>query len=162
MKRLFPFPALSGLLFVAWFVIAADYSASHLVLAALLAVAIPILVRPVTQRGAHVHRWSVALKLVFIVLWDIVVANVTVARMVLGRVSRLKPGFVPVPVDTDNVHVMTLFASIITMTPGTVSCEVDAERRVILVHALDVDDIEQAARDMKARYEAPLKEIFRC
>jgi multicomponent K+:H+ antiporter subunit E len=47
------------------------------------------------------------------------------------------------------------------MTPGTVSAEISESRREILVHALNVEDPEALVRDIKARYEAPLAEIFR-
>ena len=49
-----------------------------------------------------------------------------------------------------------LFASIITTTPGTVSCVVDEPQGVIWVHALNGDDPVAMAKDMKQRYEAPL------
>jgi multicomponent K+:H+ antiporter subunit E len=162
MRRLLPFPILSAILFVVWLVIAADYGAAHIALAALLAISIPLVTRRATDRGERVASWGAALRLVLVVLWDIVVANAVVARRVLGRIERLRPGFVIVPVDTEHAHVMTLFAAIITMTPGTVSCELDAQNRTILVHALDLDDPERAVADMKARYERPLKEIFGC
>jgi len=71
-----------------------------------------------------------------------------------------QPAWVPVPLDIQHPNGVALFASIITMTPGTVSCIVDEHRREILVHALDCGDPVAAARDMKARYEAPLREIF--
>ncbi len=46
------------------------------------------------------------------------------------------------------------------MTPGTVSADLDRERRHLLVHSLDVDDPDEAIRTIKQRYEAPLKQIF--
>jgi multicomponent K+:H+ antiporter subunit E len=55
---------------------------------------------------------------------------------------------------------IALFATIITNTPGTVSCIVDQERRQILVHALDCRDVEAAAADMKQRYERRIMEII--
>ena len=94
------------------------------------------------------------------VLWDIVVANFTVARIVLSPGARPQPAWVKVPLAVQHPTAISLFATIITMTPGTVSCVVDEERRHILVHALDCSDTVAAAADMKARYEAPLKEIF--
>jgi multicomponent K+:H+ antiporter subunit E len=54
-----------------------------------------------------------------------------------------------------------VFASIITMTPGTLSCEVSDDRRWLLVHAFHADDAAAVAAEVKSRYEAPLKEIFR-
>jgi multicomponent K+:H+ antiporter subunit E len=57
--------------------------------------------------------------------------------------------------------VNSLLATIITTTPGTVSATIDEERGLIWVHALDCQDIQAMAQDMKDRYEAPLITIFR-
>jgi multicomponent K+:H+ antiporter subunit E len=99
-------------------------------------------------------------RLTGIVLWDIVVSNLTVARIVLDPVSSPRPAWVPVKLDTTHPTAITLFATIITTTPGTVSCVVDEARGEILVHALDCDDPASAAEQMKQRYERLLMEIF--
>ena len=101
-------------------------------------------------------------RLVLRVLWDIVVANLEVARLVLGPSDRLHPAFIELPLDIDEPFVATVLASIITLTPGTVSVDIDRDRRMLLVHALDVTDIPAAIDTIKRRYEAPLTEIFGC
>ena len=53
-----------------------------------------------------------------------------------------------------------MFASIITMTPGTVSAVVDESDLCIWVHALDCTDEVGMVADMKSRYESPLLTIF--
>ena len=53
-----------------------------------------------------------------------------------------------------------LLATIITTTPGTVSCVVDDEAHEIWVHALDCGDPQEMAAQIKQRYEQPLLEIF--
>ena len=101
-----------------------------------------------------------AARLLGVVLVDIVVANLRVARIVLDPRLRTRPAWVRVPLDLQHPSGVTLLASIVTMTPGTVSCVVDERRREILVHALDCDDEAALVADIKARYEAPLKEIL--
>jgi multicomponent K+:H+ antiporter subunit E len=96
------------------------------------------------------------------VTWDIVVANIAVARMVLGPIQRLRPTFIHVPVVLTNPHSKALLASIITMTPGTVSADFTEDGRVLMVHALDCPDEAQMVADIKDRYEKPLMEIFGC
>ena len=93
---------------------------------------------------------------------DIVVANIQVARQVLGPLERIRPGFVEVPLDLEDAFVATLLAGIVTLTPGTVSIEVDMERKLLNVHALDVPDAAALIAEIKTRYEVPLKEIFGC
>ena len=65
-----------------------------------------------------------------------------------------------VPLDLTNIHGITTLASIITLTPGTVSAELSDDRRYLLVHALDLQDPQALIDEIKLRYEAPLKEIF--
>jgi multicomponent K+:H+ antiporter subunit E len=50
----------------------------------------------------------------------------------------------------------------VTLTPGTVSVDLDLRRRVLRVHGLLVDDEARAAATIKARYEARIREIFQC
>jgi multicomponent K+:H+ antiporter subunit E len=55
---------------------------------------------------------------------------------------------------------LALLATIITITPGTVSCVVDEQRGVILIHALDCDDADALVAQVRQRYERPLRRIF--
>ena len=96
-------------------------------------------------------------------LRDIVVSNVEVARRVLGPEAALRPVFVWVPLAIRAPHGIVALAGIITLTPGTLSSEITPDRRHLLVHALHCPDADAEAAlvaSIKARYEAPLKEIF--
>ena len=97
-----------------------------------------------------------------VVLYDIVVANVSVAIKVLGPLRSLRPGFVELPLELEDDFAIALLASTISLTPGTVSADVSPDRRTLLVHALDVDDAAALVAEIKQRYERPLKEIFEC
>jgi multicomponent K+:H+ antiporter subunit E len=100
------------------------------------------------------------MKLALRVLRDIVVSNVEVARRVLGPEAAIKPGFLRVPLDLTDDWAITTLAGIITMTPGTLTADVAADRSYLLVHAFHVDDAEAIIASIKTRYEAPLKEIY--
>lgn len=156
----FAHPILSALLAAAWLLLQQSLAPGNLITAVLLGLLVPRLLHGFLGAPVQVRRWGTVLRLAFIVLWDIVVANFTVARIVLSPWSRPQPAWVRVPLDIEHPTAISLFATIITTTPGTVSCVVDATERYILVHALDCTDVAAAAADMKTRYEAPLKEIF--
>lgn len=162
-----PHPLLSALLAVVWLLLQQSLALPQLIAAAAFAFAVPRLVRGFLK-PAHARRpWraapratAVALRLGAVVLWDIVASNLTVARIVLWPLSRPQPAWVRVPLEIDDEVAITLLATIITTTPGTVSCVVDETRREIVVHALDCADPAEMAAQIKARYERPLKEIF--
>jgi multicomponent K+:H+ antiporter subunit E len=153
-------PVMSALLAVVWLLLQQSLAPGNLITAALLGLLVPRLLHGFLGAPVRVRRWATVLRLTGIVLWDIVAANFTVARIVLSPWSRPHPAWVKVPLDVQHPTAISLFATIITTTPGTVSCVVDDQRRHILVHALDCTDVAAAAAEMKARYEAPLKEIF--
>jgi multicomponent K+:H+ antiporter subunit E len=152
-------PLLSALLAVSWLLLQHTLAPVHLISAVLIGLVIPRLLHAFLPAAPRV-RVVPALRLLGVVLWDIVVSNITVAKLVLGPMSRPRPAWIPVPLTLRHPTGISLFASIITTTPGTVSCSIDEERRIILVHALDCDDVQQMAADMKARYEAPLMHIL--
>ncbi len=156
----FDHPVLSLLLAASWLALSRSLEPVHLLSAALLGLIVPRLLRGLLHVGSPI-RWGSAIRLTFVVLWDIVVSNITVARLVLGPMSRPQPAWLRVPLASEHHRVNALFASIITMTPGTVSAVIDEAAGCIWVHALNCDDAAGMVADMKARYEAPLMAVFR-
>jgi multicomponent K+:H+ antiporter subunit E len=162
MRRLLPQPLVSLMILALWIAIAPAPSLGQFVLGSAIALAIPWFTHPFWPDPPRLVRPVAAVLLFLRVMWDIVVANVEVARLVLGPSDRLHPQFIELPLEIDDPFVATLLASIITLTPGTLSVDIDRERRVLLVHALDVTDVPAAIDTIKRNYEAPLKEIFGC
>lgn len=153
-------PVVSVMVGCAWLLLQNSVDVGNLITAVVLALLLPRLLHGFLGEATRPRALGAALRLTAIVLRDIVVSNVVVARIVLTPWSRPQPAWVPVALEVRNPTSITLLAAIITTTPGTVSCVVDDERRLIMVHALDCSDPAAMAADIKARYEAPLKEIF--
>ncbi|AGI23347.1 Na+/H+ antiporter subunit E [Pseudomonas sp. MT3] len=161
-RRVLPHPLLSAILLFAWLLLVNDFSLGHWLLGAFLGLTIPLLCRNLLLSAPRIRRPGLLLRFLGLVLYDIVLANLQVARLVLGPRSRLQPGFVEIPLELTDDLAITILASVITLTPGTVSADLSDDRRTLLVHGLDVPDPQALAADIKARYEAPLKEVFEC
>jgi len=96
-----------------------------------------------------------------LVLWDIVVANFEVAAIILFRRNRdLRPAWLVVPLALDTPEAITVLAGTISLTPGTVSSDVSACGRYLLVHALDTADPAAEVARIKSRYETRLRKVF--
>ncbi|MBV0934538.1 Na+/H+ antiporter subunit E [Marinobacterium weihaiense] len=160
--RWLPMPLHSLLLLVVWLLLNNTVSPGHLVLGTVLALIIPLLCAPLQTTQPRVVRPLLALRYTLKVLVDIVVANIEVAILVLGPMRRLQPGFVAVPLEITADLPVTLLASTVSLTPGTVSAEVSEDRQWLYVHALNLTDEQALIDTIKTRYEAPLKEIFAC
>lgn len=160
MKRFLPSLPLSVAVLVLWLLLVADFSLGQIVLGLVLAIALPLLASMLQPTRAVFGRTSTVLRLAAIVLWDMVLSNIEVARRILGPEKAIRPAFLWLPLDIRNIHGITALASIITLTPGTLSAELTDDRRHLLIHCFNLRDADAQIATIKARYEAPLKEIF--
>lgn len=161
MTRWLPYPRLSLLLFGLWLILNQTWEPAHLLLAAVVAVAAPLLTRSFLPIRRGAHRLATILHLAGIVFVDIVRSNIAVAFIILGgRRKQTSSGFVRIPLALRNPSGLAALACIITSTPGTLWVNYDPERSELLLHVLDLID-EQAWHDIvKHRYESLLLEIF--
>ena len=157
-----PYPLLSLSLLLIWLLLVNQVSVGHLLLGAFLGWAIALLTRMFWIDARPVAHPVKLLRFLLLVLLDIVRANIEVAQRILGPQASLRPGFVVVPLDLRDELALIMLASIISLTPGTVSADLSDDRRRLLLHCLDVDDPAALVAEVKARYEAPLLEIFPC
>lgn len=160
MRRWLPQPLLSAALLLVWLLLNNTLAPAHVLLGALLAWLVPLLAAPFRPAPVRLRRPLLAARLLARVLRDIVLANLEVARRILGPEDALKPCFVWVPLDIEHPWGIATLAGIITLTPGTVSSDLSADRRYLLVHALNEGDPAALVADIKTRYERPLMEIF--
>ncbi|NMG73278.1 Na+/H+ antiporter subunit E [Aromatoleum diolicum] len=159
--RWLPHPVLSIVLTAMWVLLLNSVTVGGVLLGIALGVVIPAITIRFWPRRPPLRSYRKVAAYVLLVMWDILVANVHVAWLILFRpVSKLRTRWVCVPLDLESPEAITVFAGTITMTPGTVSCDLAADGRCLLVHCLDAPDAELAVQEMKARYEARLKEIF--
>ncbi len=122
---------------------------------------VPLFTSAFWPDAPRIRSYGKAVSYFFLVLWDIVVANLQVAYLILFRRSdRLRSRFVTIPLDLRSPEAITVLAGTITMTPGTVSADVSADGRALLVHCLETGDPAATAAAIKGRYEHRLQRIF--
>lgn len=160
MKRIFPSVPQSITVFVFWLLLVEEANPGTLLMAAVLAWLMPQIAARLEREFARLGAVWVLLPFGAMLLRDILMANITVARQVLGRERALQPGFIWVPLDLTNIHGISALTSVITLTPGTLTAELSHDRRHLLVHCLHVPDPQAAIDEIKQRYEAPLRRIF--
>jgi multicomponent K+:H+ antiporter subunit E len=160
-RRWFAHPWLSVLILASWLLLQGSLDPVHWLWGGILGLLLPWLAHDFIDAPAGPVRSVRAIaRLASRVVGDIVRANLTVARLVLDPRRQPRPAWVWVDSTLQDPRAFVLLATIVTMTPGTVSCVLDEQRRRILVHALDADDPQAVAAEILQRYEQPLKEIF--
>ena len=157
-----PHPLLSLLLMLLWLFLNNSAAPGHLLLGAFLGILIPRFTRRFWPDRLVLARPALMFRFAARVLQDIILANFVVARIVLGPRTLVRPVFVRVPLDVRPEFAVTTLVSVVSLTPGTLSADIDRERRHLLVHALSEDNPDALVHHIKSRYEAPIKEIFAC
>jgi multicomponent Na+:H+ antiporter subunit E len=93
--------------------------------------------------------------------YELIVANLRMAWDAATPGYSLRPAIVAVPLDAETGPEIMLLASLVTLTPGTLSLEISEDRRTLFVHAVYCDDPETLRRQIKHGFERPLLEVMR-
>ena len=143
-----------------WLLMAETADPANLLMGLLLALVMPMIAARLEREFARMARLDVFLMLAGLLLWDLVKANFTVARQVLGPERKLTPHFIWIPLELTNIHGISALAAVITLTPGTVAAALTEDRKHMLVHVLSTDDPQASIEEIKQRYEVPLRKVF--
>lgn len=159
-RRLLPRPAQSFILLVIWLVANMTTSFGQILLGSILAVMLPVITARFWPDAPKLRSVPKLIRYTLVFLYDVLVANLQVALWIVGPVSRLQPRWLFVPLELEHPFTITVLASTISLTPGTISAHISADRRLLIVHCLHSTDDADAVKQMKDRYERPLMEIF--
>ncbi len=160
-RKLIPHPILTILLTVVWLMLVNAFSLNSLVFGLFLGLVIPFVTAPYWPGRPRLRNPRMIAEYIAVVIWDIIVANVRVAMIVLFRPNeQIRSHWIAVPLELKRPEAITVLASTITLTPGTVSADLSSEGHCLLVHCLHSDDPDGVRDDIKTRYERRLTEIF--
>ena len=134
MSKFLPMPFHTVSLLIVWLMLNNSLSPGHILLGTVLGVVIPLVCQPLRIPQPKFKRPMKLFFFTLLVLIDVVKANIEVALLVLGPSSRINPGFVAIPLDLHEALPITMLASTVTMTPGTVSAELSSDKKFIYVH----------------------------
>jgi len=101
-----------------------------------------------------------ALLYLFVFLWEMLKANLDVARRVITPKIPINPGIVEVPTKLQSNVAKLALANSITLTPGTLTVDIIDDK--LYIHWIDVrtEDPEQTFRQISGVFEKYIKEIF--
>ena len=158
---LLPHPFLTLILAIVWMLLQNEVSAGMAVFGIILGIIIPwgtSIWWPDTPKG---FRLSKMITYSFMVMWDILVANIQVSWIVLTVPNaKLKPAWIVIPLELREPEAITVLAGTITLTPGTVSADLSDQGHSLLVHVLHTDDPDAVRDEITSRYQRRLLEIF--
>ncbi|RRR69916.1 MAG: cation transporter [Candidatus Viridilinea halotolerans] len=110
--------------------------------------------------GDYPQRVWTIIKFINFAVWSILKANIDVARILLRPRLNINPGIIAIPLEVRSEVGITVLANLITLTPGTVSMDVSADRSTLYVHCIDIQDADALRDDIKENFERRVLELF--
>ena len=147
------------LLALTWLVLVGPFTISGFLVGMVLGFGALVVAAPEGRRYAERTGSAIALGLFF--AWALFEANIRVAIAVVRSPRLLSPRVLEVPLEPLGDVELAILASLVTLTPGTVSLDVSADRRTLVVHVLHADDADVAIRQIKEGFEARLLRVTR-
>jgi multicomponent Na+:H+ antiporter subunit E len=149
------------LLAVVWAAITGNFSPENMVFGFAVGFMVLFFARRVIGSANYGPRLVQALGLVVFFLWELVRSNLRVAYDVLRPNLRLRPGVIAIPLDAYTDAEIVLLANLITVTPGSLSLDVSADRQTLYLHVMHFDDPEEVRRSVKEGYERRILTVTR-
>jgi multicomponent Na+:H+ antiporter subunit E len=150
-------------LWLLYLALTANMELSNLVLGALVAVLAAVLLRPAHQPSSLRHLPTALLalaKYIVVMLWELIVGGLQVARIVLSPSLPIKPGIIAIPAGTDSELGTALSAHSIAVAPGEMVVEI-SDDGIMYTHVLDLTRSEAARLNAQAQRRDLLSKILK-
>jgi multisubunit Na+/H+ antiporter MnhE subunit len=105
------------------------------------------------------RRIRAALMLLAVFLWDLVVASLGVARIVLSPRIDTAPAIIVVPVELERPWAVALAAYFASLTPGSTCLHVSDDRRLLYIHVLHTADAAAWTARFKRHFVRWIREL---
>lgn len=100
------------------------------------------------------------IKLFFIFLKEMIVANIQIAYIIISPSMNIRPGLIEYPLDIRNDGAIVLLANMISLTPGTLSVDISPDRKFIYVHAMVMETPDQLKQQIKNTFERRIQKML--
>jgi multicomponent Na+:H+ antiporter subunit E len=105
-------------------------------------------------------RWIGAIiRLLAFFLYEMILANLQVSRIVLSKEFALRSGIIAMPLRVRSQGQVAMLAALITLTPGTVSIDTSRRDDVLFIHTINASDMEETLR-VPRRFEDLILEVI--
>ena len=114
--------------------------------------------RPIKFLQLHRLFWLIMYIPIF--LWYMVKANIDVAYRALHPERPIKPGIVKIKTVLKTDIAKVFLANSITLTPGTMTCDIDGDYLYIHWIWVQSPELSEASKIIASRFESFLRRIF--
>jgi len=105
--------------------------------------------RSISMRSDYPRKLPRACFFLLYFIEELIKANIKVAIDIVTPTFLGKPGVIGLELDAKTNFEITLVANVISLTPGTLSLDVSADKKILFVHAMYLTDEDQVRAELK-------------
>jgi multicomponent Na+:H+ antiporter subunit E len=155
-----PFQILLNIgLAIIWMLLRNDFSALEFFIGYVVGIALLFVLRRFLEFDFYFRRVIAIFKLIILFLWELILANIDVIKIVLSPKLNIQPGIIAVPTKLKTDWEVTLLASLISLTPGTLSMYFSEDGKTIFVHSIHVPDKDAMIKQIHNTFERAIMEV---
>lgn len=112
------------------------------------------------ERRSFFLRLARGVLFFFFYVKEVVLSSLRIAADILTPTLHFQPGIIAIPLCDLTDRQILVLSNLVTMTPGTLSLDVSADRRTLFLHHMNVPDVDLLRRQIQKDYVQRIKEIF--
>lgn len=152
---------LNFLLAITWMFFESSMELSTFIVGYLLGAFVIFFMRRFFSSRFYVYRLFSIIELILIFLRELLLSNLAVLKVVLSPKLDIQPGIFAMETRLTSDWEVTLLANLITLTPGTLVVDLSPDNKILYVHAMDIEDAEEAIEDIRNSFEKAIMEVSR-
>lgn len=142
-----------------WAFLQNSYTGIDFLVGYVIGILILFVLRRFLQFNFYFNRVWAFIKLTLLFFKELLLANIDVIKIVLSPKLTIQPGIVAVPTKLKSEWELTLLASLISLTPGTLTIDFSDDNKIIYIHAIDVPNKEEMIREIHNTFERAILEV---
>ena len=152
---------LNVVLALVWMFLSHSYNPSSFIVGYLLGILILLGFRKFFNSRFYLIRVWAVIKLFFLFIKELIMANIAVLKVIIKPKLDMKPGIFALKTDLKKPWEITLLANLITLTPGTLVLDVSDDNSTLYIHAMDINDVQLEIDGIKNSFEKAIMEVSR-
>lgn len=144
---------------IMWMLLRSEVSAVEFVFGYIVGLVLLFVLRRFLRFDFYARRVFALFKLLALFIYELILANIDVIKIVISPKMDIQPGIIAVPTKLNTEWEVTLLATMISLTPGTLSMNFSEDGKTIFVHSIHVPDKEEAIKQIHNTFEKAILEV---
>ncbi|MFJ7827488.1 Na+/H+ antiporter subunit E [Psychrobacillus sp. NPDC096623] len=152
---------LNVLIAFTWMFLSVSFKPTTFIVGYILGLLMLFMLRKSLSTRFYMDRLWAVIKLGTLFIKELVLSNISVLKLILKPTMPIRPAIFAMPTVLEQDWEITLLSSLITLTPGTIVIDISDDNKILYIHSIDFEDIDEAIESIRNTFEKAILEVSR-